>query len=324
MMKRKNLVNMIGLVFFLILPVLTSWLEQEYFLSLFSMILIYALAAVSLDLILGYGGMISLGHAIFMGIGGYSVGVLAFHSQDSIPLFGFNGSENALVTFGIAILLSALFGFITGAISLRTKGMYFIMITLAFSQMGYYFFTALEKYGGSDGVSMYSRNTLLGVDLSDDVHFYYLCLFFLLLFLFIAKRLVDSHFGKAISSFRQNEKRAEVLGYPTFKYKLALYAFCAAVCGLAGALLANQNEFASPELMHWTKSGELMVMVILGGMGTLYGPVLGALSLILLEYFLAMYTEHWMLILGPLLILTVLFLKKGLYGLLVGNGDKDE
>ncbi len=320
---RKTVVNSIGLILFLILPFLTKSFEQEYLISFFSMILIYGLAAASLDLILGFGGMISLGHAVFMGIGGYSVGVLAFHKYESSSIFGFDGTENALITWGVAILIAGVFGLLTGAVSLRTKGMSFIMITLAFAQMGYYFFVSLSKYGGSDGLSLYNRNELLGLDLGDDVTFYYICLAILVLFLLIAHRVVNSHFGKVITASRQNEQRVQVLGVASYRYKLAIYTFAAAVAGLAGALMTNQNEFASPELMHWTKSGELMVMVLLGGMGTLFGPVLGAAILLLMEYFLAMYTEHWMVVLGPFLIIVVLFAKNGLYGLLVGSKDKN-
>ncbi|MEA1915447.1 MAG: branched-chain amino acid ABC transporter permease [Campylobacterota bacterium] len=323
-LNRKTIVNTIGLIFFLILPFLTQLFDQEYLISLFSLILIYGLAAASLDLILGFGGMISLGHAVFMGIGGYTVGIFAYHKYDSSLLFGFAGSENGLITWLLAILAAAIFGLITGAISLRTKGMYFIMITLAFAQMGYYFFVSLSQYGGSDGMSLYNRNELFSFDLGDDVTFYYVCLTILLTFLLIAHRIVNSHFGKVIKACKQNEQRVQVLGIASYRYKLAIYTFAAAVAGLSGALLANQNEFASPELMHWTKSGELMVMVILGGMGTLFGPVLGAATFLLMEYYLAMYTEHWMVVLGPFLIIVVLFAKKGLYGLLVGSKDTDD
>jgi len=324
LLNRKTIVNIIGLVFFLILPILTKFFEQEYLISLFTLILIYGLAAASLDLILGVGGMISLGHAVFMGIGGYTVGIFAYHKYDESLIFGFNGSENSLIVWGIAILISALFGLITGAISLRTKGMSFIMITLAFAQMGYYFFVSLTKYGGSDGLGLDNRNELLSLDLGDDITFYYLCLSILVIFLTIAYRIVNSHFGKVIKASNQNEQRVQVLGFASYKYKLAIYTFASASAGLAGVLMANQNEFVSPEFMHWTKSGELMVMVILGGMGTLFGPVFGAAVFLLMEYYLAMYTDHWMVILGPFLILVVLFAKNGLYGLLVGTKDKNE
>lgn len=328
MINRKNSINGLGLLFFLLLPPLTQIFGQEYLLSLFSRILIYGLAAASLDLILGYGGMVSLGHAVFMGIGGYSVGILAFHSYESLPLlswpFALGGTENGLLAWPFAVLIAGLFGLVTGSICLRTKGMHFIMITLAFAQMAYYFFVSLASYGGSDGLSLYNRNTLPGLNPGSDVSFYYLCLALLVIFLIVAHRLVRSHFGRVISGCRENEQRVQVLGFASYRYKLACYTFSAAAAGLAGALLVNQSEFISPGLMHWTKSGELMVMVLLGGMGTLVGPVLGAATLLLMEDFLAMYTEHWMIILGPFLIVVVLFAKRGLYGLLTGAGARHD
>ena len=328
MFNRTYIINTIGLLFFLLLPPVTQMLGQEYLLSLFSRILIYGLAAASLDLILGYGGMVSLGHAVFMGVGGYSVGIFAFHSYESFPVFTWpfvlNGTETALLAWPFAVLVAAVFGLITGAICLRTKGMHFIMITLAFAQMAYYFFVSLSKYGGSDGLSLYNRSTVPGLDLGSDVSFYYLCLAILIIFLVVAKRLVRSHFGRVISACCENEQRVQVLGFESYRYKLACYTFSAAAAGLAGVLLVNQSEFISPGLMHWTKSGELMVMVLLGGMGTLVGPVLGAATLLLMEDILAMYTEHWMIILGPFLIIVVLFAKRGLYGLLVGTENGHE
>ncbi len=327
MPNRKTILNGIGLLFFLLLPPVTQIFGQEYLLSLFSRILIYGLAAASLDLILGYGGMVSLGHAVFMGVGGYSVGILAFHSYESSPIlswpFVLAGTENALLAWPFAVLVAGIFGLITGAICLRTKGMHFIMITLAFAQMAYYFFVSLTKFGGSDGLSLYNRNTLPGIDLGSDVLFYYLCLAVLVIFLIVAHRLAGSHFGRVVSACRENEQRVQVLGFASYRYKLACYTFSAAAAGLAGALLVNQSEFISPGIMHWTKSGELMVMVLLGGMGTLVGPVLGAATLLLMEDILAMYTEHWMIILGPFLIIVVLFAKRGLYGLLTETGGNN-
>ncbi|HIP40570.1 MAG TPA: branched-chain amino acid ABC transporter permease [Desulfocapsa sulfexigens] len=328
MINRKAVINVLGLLIFLLLPPLTQLFGQEYLLSLFSRILIYGLAAASLDLILGYGGMVSLGHAVFMGIGGYSVGILAFHSYESTAFMSWplliSGTENALLVWPVAVLAAAFFGLVTGAICLRTKGMHFIMITLAFAQMAYYFFVSLSTYGGSDGLSLYNRNTMPLFDLGSDVTFYYLCLGILLVFLLMGHRLMQSHFGRVISGCRENEQRVQVLGFASYRYKLACYTFAAAAAGLAGALLANQGEFVSPGLMHWTKSGEIMVMVLLGGMGTLTGPVLGAATLLLMEDFLAMYTEHWMVILGPFLIVVVLFAKRGLYGLLTGAGGRHD
>ncbi|WP_456387327.1 branched-chain amino acid ABC transporter permease [Desulfolithobacter sp.] len=317
---RQNLAIFPAIGLLLALPWILDLTDQQYLLSLATRILIYGLAASSLNLILGYGGMVSLGHAAFTGIGGYTVAILAFHSSEKTPILGWlpwlHGTENGLVSWPLAMSLAALFGLITGAISLRTKGMHFIMITLAFAQMVYFFFTSLDIYGGSDGLVLYSRNLLPGLDLGADRNFYFLCLGILLAFLYLMSRLVHSRFGRVLIGSRENEQRLQVLGYATFGYRLLSYCLAGAAAGLAGALLVNQGEFVSPGLIHWTRSGEIMVMVLLGGMGTLTGPVLGAAALLLLEEYLAMYTEHWMLILGPFLILVVLFVRGGLHGLL--------
>ncbi len=316
-----------ALALLLALPWLLDISGQQYLLSLATRVLIYGLAASSLNLILGYGGMVSLGHAAFMGIGGYTVGILAFHSYEGSPLLSWplqlSGSENGLLVWPLAMLLAALFGLVTGAISLRTRGMHFIMITLAFAQMVYFFFTSLDTYGGGDGISMYNRNQLAGLDLGSDWTFYYLCLAVLLAFLYLMHRLINSRFGRVLVGSRENEQRLQVLGFATFGYRLASYCLAGGAAGLAGALLVNQGEYVSPGLIHWTRSGEVMVMVLLGGMGTLAGPVLGAAALLFLEEYLAMYTEHWMVILGPFLILVVLFARGGLYGLLFDRKGKD-
>ncbi len=316
----KTIIAIAVLILVLALPWLLEVLGQEYLLSLATRILIYGLAASSLNLILGYGGMVSLGHAAFMGIGGYTVGILAFHSYESTPVFGwlpqFAGSENGLLVWPLAMLFAVLFGLVTGAVSLRTRGMHFIMITLAFAQMVYFFFTSLDTYGGGDGISLYNRNLLPGLNLGNDWVFYYLCLAILLGFLYLVHRLINARFGRILVGSRENEQRLQVLGFSTFGYRLLSYCLAGAAAGLAGALLVNQGEFVSPGLIHWTRSGEIMVMVLLGGMGTLAGPILGAATLLFLEEYLAMYTEHWMVILGPFLILVVLFARGGLYGLL--------
>ena len=307
------------------LPPLFLVTGQEYLLSLFTRILIYGLAAASLDLILGYGGMVSLGHAAFLGIGAYCAGILALHSYERSPLLDMallpTGSESLLVMLVLALLLAAFFGLLTGAISLRTRDMHFIMITLAFAQMFYYFFTSLERYGGSDGISLYGRARLPGLDLADDRIFYYLCLAILLAFLLFFRRLTASRFGLVLRGGRDNEQRLRALGFPVFRYRLLCYTLAAAAAGVAGVLMVNQGEYVSPGLLHWTKSGEIMVMVLLGGSGTLIGPVLGAACLLLMEEVLAMYTEHWMVILGPFLVLVVLFARRGLYGLFLGRRE---
>lgn len=308
-------------VFLLVLPPIASALEAPFYIGLFSRVLIYALAAVSLDLILGFGGMVSFGHAAFFGAGAYVVAILAFHGVEQTPLLSWPltvmGTDNAFISWSLAVLATAGLAAIIGAISLRTSGVYFIMITLAFAQMMFYFFVSFEKYGGDDGLSLWTRSRLGGLDLSDDATFYYLCLALLIGFLFLSRRLVNSRFGMVIRGCKENEQRMAALGFPTFRYKLACFVIAGAGAGLSGALIANQTEFVSPSLMHWTVSGEILIMVILGGMGTLFGPVFGAAALLLLEEFLALYTEHWMLFLGPSMILVVLFLHRGLYGTFV-------
>lgn len=312
-----------GALFFILLPLITTLAGETYFISLFSRILIYAIAAVSLDLLLGYAGLISLGHAAYVGIGAYVVGIFFYHSTEMEPLFSwpfvFSGSENGLMVLPLAVLVSALFALVIGALSLRTTGMHFIMITLAFAQMMYYFFVSLEKYGGDDGLSLYSRSIVPGLDLGDDIHFYYLCLALLFLFLFLSLRLVGSRFGLVLRGARDNDRRIRALGVNSYTYKLTCFVIAGAGAGLAGSLLANQTEYVSPGLMHWTLSGELIVMVLLGGLGTLFGPVLGAVVFLLMEETLAMYTEHWMVYMGPFLVLVVVFAKRGLFGLLVGE-----
>ncbi|THB72676.1 MAG: branched-chain amino acid ABC transporter permease [Desulfobulbaceae bacterium] len=322
---RQRAVIGFGLLILCLLPPLAHLFGQEYFISLSSRILIYALAAVSLDLLIGYGGLISLGHAAFFGVGAYVVGVMYYHGYEGELLFHLiPGSENGLVVLPLAVMISALFALVIGAISLRTSGMHFIMITLAFAQMLYYFFIGLEKYGGDDGLTMYARNSLPFADLSNDSHFYYVCLGLLLLFVFLMHRLINSRFGLVLRGASKNSKRAQATGINVFYYQLVGFTIAGAGAGLAGALLANQTEYVSPGLLHWPLSGELMVMVLLGGLGTLVGPILGAAVFLLLEEFLGMYTEHWMIYLGPFLIIVVIFAKKGLYGLLIGIGGEHD
>jgi len=299
------------------LPVIL--LGQDYLLTLGTRILIYGLAAASLDLILGYGGMVSLGHAAFLGVGGYTVGILAFCGYEGRDLLSWPlalpGTENGLLVWPLAVALAMGFAALTGAVSLRTRGMHFIMITLAFAQMVYFFFSSLDSYGGSDGISLYGRNHLPLLDTGSDLQFYYLCLFCLGIFLGGGHRLVRSRFGRILQGCRQNELRLQVMGVATFRHRLLAYVLAGGAAGLAGVLLANQGEFVGPGMIHWTRSGEILVMVLLGGMGTLVGPVLGAATLLTLEEYLAMYTEHWMVFLGPFLILVVLFGRQGIYGM---------
>jgi branched-chain amino acid transport system permease protein len=315
-----------GLAAFLLVPLLAWALDEPFWLDLVSRIMIFGLVALSLDLILGFGGMVSFGHAAYFGIGAYVVGILAHHASEDVPLVTWpveiGGSEAAYVAWPAAVFAAALAALLIGLVSLRTRGVYFIMITLAFAQMVYFFFVSLETYGGDDGLILWSRSGFGGaLDIKNDTVFYYLVLAILLVVLFLGRRLVASRFGMVIRGIRENERRMRALGYPVFRYKLACFVIAGAVAGLAGALMANQTEFVSPSFLHWTRSGEILIMVIMGGMGSLFGPVIGAAALLLLEEVLSGFTQHWQIILGPLLIAVVLFARRGLYGLVDGRRD---
>ena len=308
------------------LPPAAEALDESFLIGLFTRIFIFALAAVSLDLILGFGGMVSFGHSAYFGAGAYVAGILSFHAATGdAPAWPFSlpVMESALVVWPLAVAGGALLALLVGAVSLRTSGMYFIMITLAFAQMLYYFFVSLEQYGGDDGLSIAQRNRLPGLGLENEAAFYYVCLLILAVFLLMGRRLVHSRFGMVLQGCKENEQRMLALGFPVYRYKLAAFVVAGAAAGLAGALMANYMGFVSPGLMHWTVSGEIMVMVILGGMGTLAGPVIGAAVLLLLEEILSAYMEHWMIILGPTLVLVVLFARNGIWGWFQGGRNAD-
>jgi branched-chain amino acid transport system permease protein len=304
----RNVVNAAVLVMLALVPLYSSWVGNNFMLILFTRVAILAIAAVSLNLIMGYGNMVSFGHAAYLGIGGYAVGILA---QEGV-LSGF-------IQWPVALLASGLFAVLIGALSLRTRGVYFIMITLAFAQMIYYVAVSLDRYGGDDGLTIYRRSQFAGLfNLSNKVWFYYLCLAVLVLVILLVWRLVNSRFGMVIRGSRSNERRMRAIGFPTFRYQLTCFVIAGMLCGLAGALLANQTEFISPAAMHWTRSGDLIVMVVLGGMGSLLGPVVGAVALLVLEEALSRVTEYWQIILGPLLLGVVIYARGGIDGLLAG------
>jgi len=289
-----------------LLPVYSQLTGNIFLLSLFTRIVILAMAAVSLNLILGFGGMMSFGHAAYLGIGGYAVGILAFE-----------GISSGFVQWPVALLASALFALVIGALSLRTRGVYFIMITLAFAQMAYYVVAGLARYGGDDGLTIQKRSQFFApLNLTDKVQFYYVCLALLFATLYLVWRLVNSRFGLVIQGARSNETRMRAIGFPTYRYKLVCFVIAGTLCGLAGALIANHTDFVSPAMMYWTRSGDLIIMVVLGGMGSVIGPVFGAVALLVLEEALSGITEYWQIILGPLLLLVVLFARGGIDGLL--------
>jgi branched-chain amino acid transport system permease protein len=299
-----------GLLVLGLVPLVAALAHQPFYLDLVRRMMIFAIAAVSLDLVLGFGGMISFGHAAYLGIGAYAVAIPAFY-----------GVESGLVQWTLAMALSGLAALAIGAVSLRTSGVSFIMITLAFAQMLYYLGISITAWGADDGMRLARRSQFGGVlDLTNGYVFYYVVLGVLLALLWLGDRLVHARFGVVVRAARSNEPRMRAIGFSTFRYKLAAFAIAGAVGGLAGALLTNQTEYLTPSYMHWTRSGEIMVMVILGGMGTLYGPVLGAVAFLLLEDVLSAWTVHWQVVLGPLLVLVVLYARRGLFGLLPGAG----
>jgi len=280
-------------------------------------IIILAIAAASLNLILGYGGLVSFGHAAFYGVGGYVVGILYAHARWNAPIWGiFPGVTDMAITLPLAIVICGLLALVLGAISLRTSGVQFIMITLAFAQMIFFLFVSLKTYGGDDGLSVRRRNEFFGFDVRDDMSFYYVSLAFALLWFGFMARLVNSRFGLVLRGIRQSERRMATIGISTYRYKLVAYVIAGSGAGLAGALMANYAKFVSPDMLNWMQSGELMIMVILGGVGTLSGPAIGAAVLLILESVLAAWTEHWAVILGPILVLVVLFWQGGINGLI--------
>jgi branched-chain amino acid transport system permease protein len=295
-----------ALVALIAFPLVAKAIGQEFYISFAARIMIYAIAASSLNLILGNGGMVSFGHAAFLGAGAYTVGILTVE-----------GVASAWITWPLAVIIAGLFALAIGAISLRTRGVYFIMITLAFAQMMYYIFISMKEYGGEDGLNMPSRSSVgFGLNLKDDLTWYYVVMVLMVATLFGLHRLLHARFGRVIEAIRVNEARMETIGFATYRYKLVCFVIAGALAGLAGALLANQNSFVSPKLIDWVQSGQLMIMVILGGVAYLYGGAIGALVLLLLEEVLSSYTIYWQLPVGIILLAIVLLAPQGIGGLL--------
>ena len=284
-------------------PALATGLEQPFWIAFFARILIYAVAATALNLALGYGGLVSFGHALFLGIGAYAVGLCAFH-----------GVGNGWIHLLVAVAVAAAVGLVVGAISLRTSGMAFIMITLAFAQMGYFLLVSLKQYGGDDGLPVAATSRFGPFDLGSASTVYYAAWLVLVATTYWMARLRVAPFGMALRGARQNARRINAIGLQASRVQLAAFVLSGMVCALAGALLANLNAFVSPSTLAWTVSGELIVMVVLGGIGTVFGPLLGALMFIGLEEVLKGFTEHWMAVFGPLIVLVALFGRRGIAG----------
>ena len=308
------------IIFFLILiPTCGIILDEPYFITLATKVLIFGIAGVGLNLALGYCGLISFGHAAFFGIGGYITGILSFHALNDEVLFSWplvvSGSSEMLIIWPIAILVCAFFSLIIGILSLRTSGVYFIMITLAFAQMLYFFSVSWPNYGGEDGLSIYVRNSFPMINTMDPLSFYTITLFWFLFSIFISLKLINSPFGMSFQAIKQNEERVKSVGIETFKVKLLVFVISGTITGLAGSLYTDLNRFVSPTVLDWHTSGEIMVFVILGGMARLYGPLVGAAFFIALEQTLGSYTENWQFWLGLILILVILYARSGILGL---------
>ncbi len=303
-MQRSSLVALFALAIVLVaVPSLMQAIGAGYYVSTAGRIVVFAIAATSLNLVLGYGGMVSFGHAAFVGLGAYATGVMISE-----------GSTGAGANLAMTVAVSAFAALVIGAISLRTRGVYFIMITLAFGQMLYYLANSIKGYGGDEGLNIRARSALFGLDLKDPPTFYYVALTVLGATLASLAAFVRSAFGRAIVATRDDDERAEALGFATYRYRLAVFVVAGAIAGVAGALSVNQQGYVSPALLHWTQSGTLMVMVILGGVASIWGGVLGATVLVVLQDTLAAYTTYWEFWTGWVLLAVVLFARQGLAG----------
>jgi len=323
MMQREALINT-ALTATLIATPLAVWaLDEPFILTLCTKVAIFALAGVGLNIALGLGGLVSFGHAAFFGIGGYAMGILASHAQTYAPLIEWpiviEGTKSMPIIWLAATLASALAALLIGILSLRTSGVYFIMITLAFGQMLYYFAISWSAYGGEDGLSIYVRNGFPGLNTLDPAQYLIICYSLLALALYATARLSRSPFGLALTAARQNAERVETVGLRPYSLRLTAFVISGAITGLAGALYADLNRFVSPTMLSWHTSGEIMVFVILGGVARLFGPVAGAALFILLEHLLGGISDYWQMYLGALLLLVVLFARGGLIGTLAGR-----
>jgi branched-chain amino acid transport system permease protein len=310
---RRNAIPVLLFAMLALVPLLGLIIRDGYVLNLVSRVMILAIAAIGLDLILGYGALVSFGHAACVGIGAYGMGIMASH--------GYNGILAGLLA---ALAASAAFAAMTGLISLRTKGVYFIMITLAFGQMAFYTAASLRAYGGDDGLTVATRSLVLGVNVFKSDRAFYYCILAVLIGVYtLCRAIVASRFGRVLQGAKQNPQRMQAIGFNPYSYQLVAYVMAGTIAGLSGFLLANLTEFVSPAYMSWQRSGELIVMVVMGGMGSLHGAVIGAAVFILLEEWLSGFTEHWKVIFGPILVLIVLFMKGGILGSIKRfTGDK--
>lgn len=327
-MTRESLFNIVMMSLLILFP-LWAWIADEPFMiTLATKAVILALAGVGLNIALGLGGLVSLGHAAFFGIGGYAMGILASHAQSYSPIlespFLIEGTKSMPVIWLVAIVSSGLAALAIGVLSLRTTGVYFIMITLAFGQMLFFFSISWPAYGGEDGLPIYVRNGFPGLNTLDPIQFYGICFAILAVVLLFCARLAKSPFGLALNAARQTAERVETVGISPYRLRLVAFTISGMITGLAGALFADLNRFVSPTMFSWQTSGEIMVFVILGGVARLFGPVVGAALFILLEHLLGGLSDYWHIYLGVLLLLIVLFARGGVIGTFAGKGANHE
>ncbi len=322
-MIRENYINWAVLTGFLAVPLWALMTDEPFTITLATRAVILALAAVGLNIALGIGGLVSLGHAVFFGLGGYAMGILAYHAQTytalDLGLISIDGTKSMPVIWLTAVIISAFAALLIGVLSLRTSGVYFIMITLAFGQMFFFFSISWSAYGGEDGLSIYVRNGFPVLNTLVPIQFFGLCFVMLCAALFLHARLRSSPFGLALNAARQAPQRVETVGLNPTRLKLLAFVISGAITGLAGALFADLNRFVSPTMFSWQLSGELIVLIIIGGVGRLMGPVIGAALFVALEHFLGGLTEFWHIWLGVILLIIVLFARGGLVGILTGK-----
>lgn len=302
---------------------LANQLGETFYVTLATRIAILALAATGLNLALGLGGLVSFGHAAFFGVGGYVAGIFATHAFDGSALLTWpvelGASNQMLIIWIVAMAVAGLLALLIGSISLRTSGVYFIMITLAFAQMVYYFAISWPAYGGEDGLSLYARNSFPGLNTLDPLSFFAIAYGALMVVIFFFARLRDSRFGAALQGARQNEIRLASIGIKPFWIRLIAFILSGMITAWAGALFVDLNRFVSPTMLSWHMSGELIVLIILGGTGRLFGPFAGAVLYVLFEFVLGGMVEHWQLFLGLILLAVVMFARGGLIGLIAGK-----
>jgi branched-chain amino acid transport system permease protein len=290
----------------LLAPQISDAIGESYYVTIVTRILVFGLAATSLNLILGYGGLISFGHALYLGIGAYTVGLLSFY-----------GVSNGWIHLAATLVFCAIVALLTGLVCMRTSGIGFIMITLAFAQMFFFLGVSLKQYGGDDGLKIPLRSDFTPLfSIEDNRSLYYFTLMVTLAALYLTWRFINARFGRVLRGTKSNIERMKVLGFPVLRYQVIAYMVSGCACGVAGLLLANFTRFSSPAYMFWTVSGDLIVMVILGGLATVMGPLVGAAVYVVLETVLSAYTQHWMAILGPLILIIALTATRGVWGLL--------